>query len=221
MAPSGDSELSTDCAIAEVAPPGPSTSRRGGRRPTALVRREVLHAAGELLLERGMTAFTVEEVARRSGASKVTIYKLWPSKGALALEGYFTTVEETLRFPDTGDIAADLRDQLHAFVRLMKDTPAGRMIPQLIGTAQTDAELRSAYLRSYSSPRRALAVERIRRAQRQGSVREDVDPQVVVDQLWGACYHRLLIPDLPVDEAFADQLLKHLFGGILSKNPTG
>lgn len=220
MDPQSHSVQGTDHTVARDARQPAATSRRGGRRPTALVRHEVLLAAGELLLERGMSAFTIEEVASRSGASKVTIYKLWPSKGALALQGYFTTVEDALRFPDTGDIAADLRDQLHAFVRLMNDTPAGRVVPQLIGAAQTDTELRTAYLSSYSAPRRALAVERIRRAQRDGSVLADVDPEVVVDQLWGACYHRLLIPDLPVDEAFADQLLGQLFRGILPKDPS-
>ena len=61
--------------------------RRGrGRRPAAQVRAEVLAAAGELLLDVGMGAFTFERVATLSGASKVTLYKWWPSKGALALE---------------------------------------------------------------------------------------------------------------------------------------
>ena len=39
-----------------------------------------------------MGSFTIERVAELAGASKMTIYKWWPSKGALALDGYFTTV---------------------------------------------------------------------------------------------------------------------------------
>lgn len=174
----------------------------------------MLHAAGELLLEHGMAAFTIEEVSRRSGASKMTIYKLWPSKGALALEGYFTRVEQNLRFPDTGDVRADLTAQLHAFVRLLLHTSAGRVVSELIGAAQTDPSLRAAYVASYSSPRRALAVDRIAAAQRQGQIRESADPAVLVDQLWGACYHRLLVPDLPLNEAYVDALVDHLFTGI-------
>ena len=81
--------------------------RRGrGRRPAAEVRSEVLEAAAELLFAEGMAAFTIEKVANRSGASKMTIYKWWPSKGALALDGYFHKVEPQLAFPDTGDIEA-------------------------------------------------------------------------------------------------------------------
>ncbi len=87
--------------------------RRRGRRPAPEVRTEILEAAADLLFAEGMGAFTIEKVASRSGASKMTIYKWWPSKGALALDGYFHKVEPELAFPDTGDIEADLRAQLH------------------------------------------------------------------------------------------------------------
>jgi Tetracyclin repressor-like, C-terminal domain len=54
----------------------------------------------------------------------------------------------------------------------------------------------------------------LRRAQERGQVRADVDPEVVVDQLWGACYHRLLLPDQPLTEEFADALVRNLVRGI-------
>ncbi len=184
-----------------------------GRRPTEQVRGEVLHAAGELLLSEGMGGFTIEKVAARSGASKMTIYKLWPSKGALALEGYFTRVEPTLRFPDTDDIESDLLAQLLAFVGLLRDSPAGRVIAELIGQAQLDAALKAAFLQHYSGPRRTLAVEAIDRARARGQVRDDLDAEAVVDQLWGACYHRWLLPNQPLTDQFAAELVRNLFRG--------
>ncbi|MBF4161502.1 TetR/AcrR family transcriptional regulator [Nocardioides acrostichi] len=185
-----------------------------GRRPTEEVRRDVLAAVGRMLLTEGMNNFTVERVAAESGASKVTIYKLWPSKGALALEGYFTTVEPLLAFPDTGDLERDLRSQLHAFVDLLTATPAGTVLRGLIAEAQGDPVLMDAYRSTYSGPRRQLAVDRIEVARAAGQVRADVDAEAVVDQLWGACYHRLLIPDLPLGSGFADTLLRHVMRGI-------
>ena len=189
--------------------------RRGrGRRPADEVRSEVLEAAGELLFEEGMAGFTIDKVASRSGASKMTLYKWWPSKGALALDGYFKRVEPELVFPDTGDIRTDLRAQLHAFVQVVGDSPVGPAIAELIGQAQTDPELKAGYLQRYSSPRRALVVEAMERAKQRGQLRADLDPETVVDQLWGACYHRLLLPDQPLTEEFVDALLDNLFGGI-------
>ncbi|AWT56138.1 TetR family transcriptional regulator [Mycolicibacterium smegmatis] len=189
--------------------------RRGrGRRPAQDVRRDVLAAVADLLFTEGMAGFTIDKVAARSGVSKVTIYKWWPSKGALALDGYFAKVEPRLAFPDTGDIEADLRSQLHAFLRVIRDTPAGTVIAELIGGAQTDPELKAAFMQRYSGPRRSFAVAAMRRAQERGQLAAHVDPETVIDQLWGACYNRLLVPDQPLSEQFVDALLDNLFRGI-------
>ena len=196
-------------------PAAPGRARRGrGRRPAVEVRADILAAAGELLLREGMAAFNIERVAAEAAVSKTTIYKWWPSKGALALDGYFHAVESTLAFPDTGDIAADLLSQVRAFVHLVTETPAGRVIAELIGQSQTDPDLAAALSTHYSRPRRQLAVEAMQRAQSRGQLRHDVDPSVVVDQLWGACYNRLLVPDMPLDAEFAVNLVRNLMIGL-------
>lgn len=200
--PSNDGEL-------QVAPrPGQ------GRRPSSEVRTAILDAAGRLLLARGLGGFTIDRVAALAGVSKMSIYKMWPSKGALALAGYSATVEAPLAFPDTEDIEADLTAQLTAFVRLLSDTSAGPIIAGLIGHAQTDPELAASYSRQYSRSRRGAAVGTIRRAQARGQIDALVDPEVMVDQLWGACYHRLLLPDQPLTEVFAASLVRNLLYGV-------
>lgn len=191
-----------------------------GRRPTEEVRADVLAAAGRLLLAEGMGKFTIERVAAESGASKVTIYKWWPSKGALALAGYFHAVEPILEFPDTGDIEGDLRTQLHAFVGLLTETSAGSVLAGLIGQAQTDPDLMAAYRSSYSGPRRELAARRLDAARDEGLLRADLDAESIIDQLWGACYHRLLIPDQPLTGRFVDTLVGNLFRGIKRPGPS-
>ncbi len=190
---------------------------RRGRRPADEVREEVLQAAGELLFADGMSGFTIEKVAALSGASKMTIYKWWPSKGALALDGYFRKVEPELGFPDTGEIERDLRVQLRAFLGVIRDTVGGGIIGELIGQAQLDPDLKAAFLQRYSGPRRALAVAALRRAQERGQLGAATDPEVVVDQLWGACYHRLLVPDQPLTADFVDALLANVLWGIKSR----
>ena len=119
-----------------------------------------------------------------------------------------------LAFPDTGDIRADLTAQMHAFVDLLTGTHAGRAMAQLIGQAQTDPDLMSAYLATYSGPRRELAVKRMATARRQGQLRADLDAECLVDQLWGACYHRLLIPNQPLSHDLVDTLISNLFDGV-------
>ncbi|MGO2110853.1 MAG: TetR/AcrR family transcriptional regulator C-terminal ligand-binding domain-containing protein [Pseudoclavibacter sp.] len=189
-------------------------TRRGrGRRPAAEVRGEVLTAASRLLLTEGMQSVTFERVAYESGASKTTLYKWWPSPGALAAEAFFAKSELVLEFPDTGDLHADLVTQLTAFVALLADDAAGKPLSELIGAAQTDPELAEAWTRTYSHPRRELARERLRSAQRSGGLSPDADVDIMVDQLWGACYHRLLILRVPLDDLNIDRLVTYALHG--------
>nr|WP_036494674.1 TetR/AcrR family transcriptional regulator [Nocardia sp. BMG111209] len=183
-----------------------------GRRRAAEVRRATLTAAADLLFAEGIRHVTFEKVATRAGVSKMTLYKWWPSPGSLAFEAYFDALEPVLAFPDTGDIRADLTAQLHAFVGLLRER--GTAIAEIIGAAQSDPELAGALADRYVRPRRRLAVDRLSRAQRAGLIRAGTDPETIVDQLWGACYHRLLMPAQPLTTDFADRLLDNLFGGI-------
>ncbi len=195
----------------------PTQLRPGrGRRRAADVRRAVLAAAAGLLFEAGLGEVTFDKVAARSGASKVTLYKWWPSPGALALEAYFAGTEQTLTFPDTGDIEQDLLTQLQSFVDLLTGRDSGPVIAELVGAAQADPDLAAALSASYVRPRRQLAVDRLAIARDHGQIRPDVDLEVIVDQLWGACYHRLLlpVPDQPITTAFTAALVRNLMHGI-------
>ncbi|QEW00333.1 TetR family transcriptional regulator [Microbacterium caowuchunii] len=188
--------------------------RRGrGRRPAAEVRADVLAAAGRILLEDGLTAVTFERVAKEAGASKTTLYKWWPSPGALAAEAYFAQSRPLLAFPDSGDVRADLIAQLTSFVRLLTTGGAAGPVSQLIGAAQLDPDLARAWSETYALPRRELGRERLRVAQEQGQLREDVDLDIMVDQLWGACYHRLLVLRVPLDESVVERLVDQALRG--------
>ena len=197
-------------------PETPAAAPRRGRRPAGEVRTEVLDATAALMLEEGVRAVTFDRVAARAGASKTTIYKWWPTPGALAAEAYFVTSESELEFPDTGDIATDIRAQLRAFVQLLTAGGSGKVIAELIGAAQTDPNLAAAVSKNYTMPRRTLAIRYFERARDRGQLRADVDLSLLVDQLWGACYNRLLVPDAPLNRAFADALVANTLGGAAS-----
>ncbi|HCG55109.1 MULTISPECIES: TetR/AcrR family transcriptional regulator [Brevibacterium] len=191
-----------------------ATTRRGrGRRPAAEVRAEVLATAGNVFVREGIRAATFERIAKESGASKTTLYRWWPSSGALAAEAFFTQSGPQLEFPDTGDLRADLVLQLTSFVTLMTDEGAGRPISELIGAAQMDPDLAEEWSRMYSLPRRELARDRLRSAQRIGQLPEDADLDIIIDQLWGACYHRMLVLKVPLETLDVERLVASALRG--------
>lgn len=187
-----------------------------GRRPAELVRDGILSAAAKLLLAEGMAGFTVEKVAESAGTSRTTIHKWWPSRGALALDGYFAMVDERMKFRDTGDIAVDLDAHLRKFARHLRDSSAARVIVELIGQAQSDPHLFGELQSRYFLPRIAIVTAVLETARQRGQIKADVDVGAVVDQLWGACYFRILTTRDALTDRYVSDLVANLVRGILA-----
>jgi AcrR family transcriptional regulator len=193
---------------------------RRGRRPAAEVRRTVLDAAVRLLYEESLRAVTFERVAAAAGASKVTLYKWWPSPAVLAFEAYHADVRPDLSFPDTGDFIRDLRTQLHGFVRTLMERPMrggrnrGQVVAEMVGAAQGDETLARAFHEYYTRPRRQLTMDMFEIAASRGQIPAHMNLMSLADQLWGACYHKVMLFGEPLDNGYVDTLINNLFGPV-------
>lgn len=67
------------------------TSKGRGRPRREGADETILAAARELLDESGFAAFNVDVIAERTGIAKTTIYRRWPTKGALVAAAIDTT----------------------------------------------------------------------------------------------------------------------------------
>jgi AcrR family transcriptional regulator len=191
-----------------------SSRRRGrGRRPAGEVEAAALDAAADLLFEEGMPAVTHDRVAARAGVSKTTLYKLWPSTGALAAQAYLHRSEPILELADSGDFATDLTDQMRSFIALVTRPDAGRAVRGIIAAAQTDDSVREAFLTGYIRPRREATRESFLAARMRGEIRADADFDAFIDQLWGACYYRLLVDPDHVSAEYGDTLVRQALRG--------
>jgi AcrR family transcriptional regulator len=73
----------TDPSVSKLMPSSPSPSPRPRQRRKETRPQELLDAALELFVEKGFAAARSEEVARRAGVSKGTLYLYYPSKEEL------------------------------------------------------------------------------------------------------------------------------------------
>lgn len=130
-----------------------------------------LDAARECILDVGWTRTTLTEVARRSGVSRMTIYRAWPDMGALLgdlMTREWSGIAETTRRGDT-HTPAGLADSAVATVQALRDNDLFVRIVEL------DPELLLPYLlsrrgRSQQALTEVLAAE-IAAGQHEGSVR--------------------------------------------------
>lgn len=186
-------------------------------RPRSLeTQQSILSASYDLLLEHGFGAVTVEKIAERAGVSKATIYKWWPNKAAVVVDGFLTAASARLPVPDTGSVFSDVR--IHATnLALFLSSREGQIIKQLIGEGQFDPGLAEACHSRYFQPRRQEARQLFEQGVSRGELKADLDISLSLDLVYGPIFYRLVILNGNVDERYAQELVEHAFAGIRAK----
>jgi AcrR family transcriptional regulator len=183
----------------------PRTSRRSESSRLA-----ILDAALAVCREVGYAKLTIEAIAARAGVGKQTIYRWWPSKGAVVLEA-FERVAAEVPVPDSGEVVGDVRVLLTRVVELFADPDFGPHLGALIGEAQFDPHVQSALLERFITPRRAPIVQRLKTAQQEGQLDPSVDPAALLEVTFGALHERLLLRNAPLDKSYADFITNTVF----------
>ncbi|MEV4003543.1 TetR/AcrR family transcriptional regulator [Actinomadura sp. NPDC049753] len=182
----------------------PDPARRSERS-----RQAVLAAARELVSEVGYPKVTIEAIAARAGVGKQTIYRWWPSKGAVIFEGFLALSEgeEGVRLPDTGDIEADLKTVMRATVAEFADPRFEAPLRALNTQIIDDPELAALYREKLADPLDQAKKERLRSAQRAGQLRADADLDLVLEVLYAPLTQRWLHRSGPLTPEYADALV--------------
>jgi AcrR family transcriptional regulator len=199
-------------AARKPAAPSRMPARRG--RPRSLdVRRKVLEAAGALLAERGFKATTMEAIAERAGASKVTLYRWWPNKAAVVFDAFFSEHRTNIDSADRGDVSDELRAHMRAFCKLVNGQ-TGKLLRGLVAEGVLDPVAGQAWRERWVAPRRAEMRALLERAVLRGELPAEQDLELVTDALFGPLYHRLLTQHQPLSFSFADDLCTIVLRGL-------
>lgn len=194
-----------------------STPAPRGRPRSERSHRAILDAANELLAERGFVDLTIDEVAQRAGVGKTTIYRRWPGKGTLVFEAFATDFLNRQALPDTGSLRGDLLAALRGWIRVVKGTVTGRTLVGLIAEVQRDPELAEIWRERFVGRVRTQHRMIVDRAVERGEVSPDADPDVMLDLVFGAAYHRLLQSHLVLSDRFAQAVVDTVVAGVQPK----
>lgn len=183
-----------------------------GRPRSETARAKAIEAATEVVLEVGIRGFTIDEVARRSGVAKTTIYRHFPDRDELMIRAVDATVVYP-QAPDMGSLRADLIEFLKLVHPNFANAQANAAHQELFAAMARDPQLREANERvsgDRDSPLHALMQRWLER----GEIRSDltildmfeiVDGPFVVRALLGP--HALVDVDF---EALADRIMLQL-----------
>ncbi len=193
-----------------------SPSVRSGRpRASAAGSHEaILTAVHELLQEMSLRELTMEKVARRAGVGKPTLYRWWKTKPALVVAMFNERIVPALDAPDALTVEEAIRQKVERLISAFNGF-FGKVIAELIAEGQSDPDVLRELNEGYVKPRRAGTVNEIVQAQKLGLIPAQIDPEMVVDAIFGSLYFNLLLKVRPLTPEYGEgvvQTCKTLLG---------
>jgi len=180
---------------------GPSRPRPVGRG--AKVHRAVLAATLAELTETGYAGLTVENIAKRAGVHKTTIYRRWQDRERLVTDAVIDLAASTLPIPDSHDIDADLRAFGRGLVGWLNSPTGQAVLAVLASDAARLPQVAKAKQRLFND-RIGRAAPVVQAAVDRGQLPVGTDPAALLKTLIAPIYLRLLVTAEPVTETTAD-----------------
>jgi AcrR family transcriptional regulator len=187
----------------------------GGRPRDPATSKSILEAALALGSEIGFDALTVEGIAERAGVGKATIYRRWPNAFAIVTDAFLAEIMRAAPIQQCATARASFTASMCSLARLYRGRH-GKMMRALVGRAQGDEQLMHILATRWVEPRRKIARALIRLGIENGELRPGLDPDVVLDALYGPFYHRLLVPyaQSNISEKFVHAVVDTVFSGL-------
>jgi AcrR family transcriptional regulator len=195
---------------------GPRTGTGGPAAPDprVLVSRErVLTTTLDLLTETGLAELTIDEISRRSGVAKTTIYRHWPNRSAIVIDACSRMTDDQDPPPDTGSLDGDLRALLTGIAGRLGAARWSSLLPSIDDAAEHDPEfasIHSTIQRGHAAPLRAA----LDRAALRGEIPPAADRNAIAAALLGPLYYRRWFSREQIDAEFVDMLIGNTIAGL-------
>ena len=193
---------------------GPGMSGRAAPDPRVLVSRErVLTTTLDLLMETGLGELTIDDISRRSGVAKTTIYRHWPNRSAVVIDACSRMTDDQEPPPDTGSLDGDLRAILTGIADLLGTARWSSILPSIVDAAEHDSEFASIHSRiqhGHAAPLRAA----LDRAACRGEIPPAADGNAIAAALLGPLFYRRWFSREQIDAEFVETIIRNAIAGL-------
>ena len=175
---------------------------------------DILKAALRLVEEGGFKSVSMEGIAAAAGVARTTIYRRWPNKAAVIMDAFLAEVGPDVSFPVASTVLESIRLQMRLLARAFRGRP-GLLIRSLLAEAQFDPELEKAFRVQWIEKRRETGRRVVQEAIHNGELSPAVDPDILLDALYGGLYYRLLLGS----GALTDKYIDAVWNVVLNTHP--
>jgi AcrR family transcriptional regulator len=190
-----------------------------GRKRSLDSEEAVLAATAEMLKVMPLRDIAIEEIAKRAGVGKTTIYKWWPAKAYVALDAFLKVMQKSVTVPDTGCAKRDITEQLKSVIRFYTGS-TGAIVKQFFAEGQSDPEFRQAFLKRFLRSRREATRVMWERGWERGELDPNIDIDVAMDIVYGPLIFRMLTGHAPLNDREAEAIVDAALSGIWAKVPS-
>jgi AcrR family transcriptional regulator len=178
-------------------------------------KKAVLTATFQLLSETGLSGVSIDEVSRRSGVAKTTIYRHWPSRSALVLDAC-SRLKPKSEAPDTGNLKEDVSALALNLASRLRTARWATVLPSMIDAAERDPELADLHSRMHAEMTTAFRSV-IERAQQRGELSRHRRSTEVVAMILGPLFYRRWFSRESLDEGFVKRVVESAISGSKEK----
>jgi AcrR family transcriptional regulator len=196
-----------------------SHRRRKGRPPSEMAASHaaIMNTVYTLLQEKSVRDLTMEEVAKRAGVGKPTLYKWWPTKSTLVLAMLCERMAPNLEKPSDRTAEESLQFRVRSLINAFNG-PFGKIVAGLIAESQSEPAILQQFFDRWVNPRRTATIDELQRGKNAGELRSEAEPELLNDAIFGAIYYRLLLRSGPLTKRFGEELVEQIIRGHRSKN---
>lgn len=178
-------------------------TKRGRPRDPA-VDQAILDAARSVVAEKGFNGASMDEIARRAGVGKDTLYRRWKSKEELVLHLLTLMSEQNVPAPQLEDPRYGLFVFLQNIRKVNLDTDAGSIIASIVSASDRNQRLAEVF-QEFWRERRRIAAAPIREIVPSSTTDEEIE--TILDHILGPIYYRLLLTGDPIDDEYLWDLI--------------
>jgi len=194
-----------------------SRSRTLGRPRDPSVDDAVLKAAAALFFEHGVDGASIEQIAKRSGVTRATIYRRWSDREMLLADALVQMRQppeggpDILRHMEPAALVEFLKEQQ---LNVLTNPQAPKFSARLIGALPDHPRLAAIFRDRFIDPWLRAASHALERAREAGGLVYPGKTELLLELLSGAVTRRLLMrpgpPDSRKERAWVDAMFRQL-----------
>ena len=138
-------------------------------------------------------------------------------KADLIVEAYLAKAARDAPVPEIGSVRQDLVELLGRLAFAFTRLGSGRTMTDFVVESHSNSSFGDLFRSTLLASRHRAMEEVLERGQRRGEIRQGVQMTIIIDALYGAMYHRLLMSRETIDAEFVRGLVGTVIDGVAAR----